>query len=264
MNQRLSVSQMRILAWVAWLTAIGLELFVVLWVLPQGSHRIWLLNLLIPTGMLAAAGSLLWRRAEASRVLATTGPGWADFGGHGWRSRLRRQIGPVMTVLAFLPLSVLVLFDRKLSGKQRLLAGGLGLAILTLSVAVSFPLDPGSTRDQRAAEKSLVRELTGKNKVYWVEGESLFHLCPEALEARGVASTADNASADASDALAPGGEAAEDQPRQDQLSEIQSGSVKAAHKAGMRRLTSTWQAEALNHCGYTTEQVDAVLAAGDF
>ncbi|MGH3703422.1 MAG: hypothetical protein ACRDT9_02225, partial [Agromyces sp.] len=43
--------------------------------------------------------------------------------------------------------------------------------------------------------------------------------------------------------------------------QIYEGTVADAHAAGKDRLVSYWEREALNYCGYSQEQVDAVVGA---
>lgn len=213
----------RIIAWVSWLLAIAIEIAVIIWVLPQASERLWLLLVaLVPIAILAIVGNLQWKKANrldpASRKNA-----FAFF--------VQNQLGAIMTVIAFLPLIILVLLDKNMNGKQKGIVTGIAaIAMIAIAVFTGAEWDGGPSQEQYAEEENIMMRLTGEDKVYWVSGGSVFHVCA----------------------------AVPDVNRESQDGTIYEGTVAEAHAFGKDRLTQRWESEAINHCGYSREEVDAV------
>ncbi|MDA3147877.1 hypothetical protein JSO19_10870 [Leucobacter sp. UCMA 4100] len=213
----------RFIAWGSWAIAIITEIATIIWVLPHASEKLWLLLvMLIPIALFAIAGNLMWKKANrlspASRENA-----FAFF--------VQNQLGAIMTVIAFLPLVIVILLDENMSGKQKAVAGGLaGLALVLIATLTGIERDGGPSQEQYAEEENIMLQLTGKDEVFWVKNGSVFHVC----------------------------EAVPDVNKESADGRIFTGSVAEAHEAGKDRLTKRWQSEAVKHCGYTQEDVDKV------
>lgn len=218
-------TRLRVTSWVLWIVAILGEVAVIIWVLPSAAEKLWLLLVLfVPIGVLAVVANLLWKKANrldpASRKNAT-------------KFFIQNQLGAIMTVLAFLPLIILILLDKNLDGKQKAIAGGLGAVLMIgISVFSGISWDGGPSQEQYAHEENIIMRLTGVDEVFWVKGGSVFHVCAEVPDVN----------------------------RESKDGQIYQGTVAAAHAAGKDRLTARWESEAINYCGYTREDVDAVNA----
>ncbi|UOQ58206.1 hypothetical protein MUN78_05000 [Leucobacter allii] len=217
-------TRLRWIAWAAWIVAIGLEAFAIFWVLKQVPVIFWLLIVLIvATGVLSVLGSLVWKQANrldpASRQDAV-------------RFFIQNQLGAIVAIIAFLPLIILIFMNKNMDGKQKAVAGGIGVVVLLIAAAFGISYDSPS-QEQYAEETNIVQQLTGEDLVYWVKGGSVFHVC----------------------------EAVPDVNKESADGQIYQGTVAAAHEAGKERLTKRWQSEAVNYCGYSDEQVAAVEAA---
>lgn len=215
---------LRIVAMVLWVLAIGLEIFTIVWaLLPDKPVNTWLIiGLIVGIGVLTLIGSLLWKKAnrydpasEKDKV----------------RFFVQNQLGVIMTVLAFLPLVVLIFLDKNMDGKQKGILGGIAIAVAVVVGVLSYDKDAPSV-EQYSVETNVVKELTGKDEVYWVKGGSAFHVCEQV-------------------------------PDLSRSKNIEHGSVSAAHEAGIPRLTKKWVSEATKNCGYTDAQVDQVLSNVD-
>ncbi|MFT4086514.1 MAG: hypothetical protein QM658_05060 [Gordonia sp. (in: high G+C Gram-positive bacteria)] len=217
--------KLRIGAAALWVLAIALEIFVIVWALVPDeafdNKRMWIvIGLVVLIGVITLIGSLLWKKAnrydpasEKDKV----------------RFFVQNQLGVIITVLAFLPLIVLVLLDKNLSGKQKGVLGGVVAVVAVLVGIASADFNPPST-EQYSVETNVVKELTGKDEVYWVKGGSAFHVCRDVPDLS--RSKAEN---------------------------IHTGTVAEAHQDGIPRLTKKWVSEATKNCGYTTADVDRVL-----
>jgi hypothetical protein len=165
----------RIIAAVLWAIAIGGELFTIFWVLRQDPIRMWLLIvMLVVIGAFALGGSLLWKKANrldpASRKDTV-------------RFFVQNQLGVIITVIAFLPLIVMIFLNKDMDGKQKGIAGGIAIVIAAAVGLASADWNPPSV-EQYSVETNVVKELTGKDEVVWVKGGSAFHVCEDVPDLR--------------------------------------------------------------------------------
>lgn len=168
-NQK--ATRLRLIAGALWVLAIAGEAFAIFWVLQQDDVNVWLLvGLIVVIGALAIGGSLLWKQANrldpASRQDKV-------------RFFVQNQLGAIVTVIAFLPLIVLIFLNKELDGKQKAIAGGVGIVVLLVASILGASFDSPST-EQYEAETQRVIELTGQDLVYWTRDGDVFHLCEEA------------------------------------------------------------------------------------
>lgn len=152
-DQKGSASRLRIFAWICWLIAIGGEIAAIYLLLhhkfdagaaPNGNLPL-LIGLLVGIAVFAIAGSLLWKASykhdPASRANA------ASF-------FMQNQLGAIMTVIAFLPLLVLIFMDKDMDPKNKKIAGGIGAALAVLATVFGVNFKPPSveqyTQDMNA------------------------------------------------------------------------------------------------------------------
>ena len=220
---RAQATRLRIVTWVLWGLAIALQLFTIFWILKQVPVRIWLLiGAIVVTGALSITGSFLWKRANrldpASRADTI-------------RFFVQNQLGAIMAIITFVPLIIMVLLNKNMDGKQKTVAGIVGVVVLLVATAAGISYSSPS-QEQYAEEENIIVHLTGKDEVYWVKGGSVFHVCADVPDVN----------------------------RESQDGQIYQGTVAQAHAAGKDRMTERWRSEAVNHCGYTQSQVNAVDA----
>lgn len=219
-------TRLRLFAWLLWVVAIGLEAFAIFFLLQQETINMWLLiGAIVVTGVLSVGGSLLWKQANrldpASRQQKL-------------RFFVQNQLGAIVAVVAFLPLIVLIFLNKNMDGKQKVLAGGIGIVVLIVAGLFGASFDPPS-QEQYAEESNIVEQLTGTNEVFWTQSGRVFHVCAGVPDVN----------------------------RESKDNQIYSGTVAAAHEAGKDRLTKRWRSEATNYCGYTDAEVQAAEAAAD-
>ena len=203
----------RIIAVVLWLLAIGAEAFAIFWVLRQTPvNMILLIGLLVAIGALAVGGSLLWKRANRLDPARKSDK---------FRFFVQNQLGAIITVVAFLPLIILIFTNKDMDGKQKGIAGAIGIVLLLVAGYFGTSINPPSV-EQYTAETAQVVALTGQNLVYWTKSGEVFHLCEDASAVN--LESADNT--------------------------IYSGTVADAHAAGKDRLTLQVEQE-LEQCGIT-------------
>lgn len=216
--------KLRIVAMVLWVLAIGLEIFTIVWaLLPDKPVNTWLIiGLIVAIGVLTLIGSLLWKKAN--RYDPATEKDKTRF-------FIQNQLGVIMTVLAFLPLIVLIFLDKNMDGKQKGILGAVAIAVAIVVGVFSYDKDTVS-QEQYSTEINIVEQLTEKNEVWYSsKGGTVFHVCQNA-------------------AL----NMAKIKPEN-----LVSGTVQQAHADGIDRLDTRWVAEARNYCEIPPERIDAIL-----
>ena len=165
-------SNYRIIAAIFWAVAIGLELFVIFWLLKHTEFNYFMVALIagiVIIGVLAVIGSQFWKKAnrfdpasEKDKV----------------RFFIQNQLGAIITIVAFIPLIILIFTNKNMSQGQKTLAGIVGIVIALLAGGLSADWAPPS-QEKMDEQTAIVFAYTGKGTVYWVAGGSVYHLCAE-------------------------------------------------------------------------------------
>ena len=209
----------RVIALVLWILAIGGEAFAIFWVLKRpkenGEFPTWawilLLGTLVAVALLAFGGSQLWKQANRLDPASTSNP---------VRFFVQNQLGAIITLIAFVPLIVLIFLNKDMNGKQKGIAGGVGIVLLLVAGFFGTTLSSPSV-EQYTAETAQVTAITGENLVFWTKEGDVFHLCDEASAVN----------------------------LQSKDNTIYSGTVADAHAAGKSRLTLQVDQET-EQCGF--------------
>lgn len=139
-SQKSAASRLRIFAWLSWIVAIGGEAAAVYLLLHHkfdagagnGNGNLPLLiGLLVGIAVFAIAGSMMWKAAYRKDPASRANPASFFF---------QNQLGAIMTVIAFLPLLVLIFMDKNMDPKNKQIAGGVGavLAVIATMMGVNF------------------------------------------------------------------------------------------------------------------------------
>ncbi len=188
----------RIIALVLWAVAIGLEFAAIFWLLRQrdfvggdgsfvrntetglleqpGATAVFptwafisLIAVLVVIAILAISGSLLWKQANrldpASREDKV-------------RFFVQNQLGVIIAIIAFLPLIILIFTNKDMDGKQKGIAGAIGIVLALVAAYFGAEFSPASV-EQYTADQSTVIQLLGEDSVYWTAGGSVFHVCED-------------------------------------------------------------------------------------
>lgn len=212
----------RLIAVVLWVLAIGAEAAEIFWVLKQNPINMVLLIVgLVVIAIFAIGGSVLWKRANVLDPASTSNP---------TRFFIQNQLGAIITVIAFLPLILLIFTDKNMSGKQKGIAGSIGIVLLLVAGYFGVSINPPSTEQNTAAqvspaqtdaETAVVVKDTGANLVFWTKSGQVYHLCSQVSEVN----------------------------LKSKDDKIYSGTVAEAHAAGKTRLTLQVPTE-LKQCGF--------------
>ena len=133
-DQKGAAKRLRIFAALSWIVAIGGEIAGIVLLkqhkFDQGNLAL-LIGILVGIAIFATAGSLMWKAANRHDPASQ-----ADK----FRFFVQNQLGAIITLIAFLPLVVLIVMDKDMDPKNKKIAGGFGavLAVVAMLIGVSF------------------------------------------------------------------------------------------------------------------------------
>ena len=137
-EQKSAAARLRLFAAIAWVIAIGAEItgIVLLYqhTFDHGNLPL-LLGILAGIAVFASAGSLMWKAAnkhDPARKSDTA------------RFFVQNQLGAIITVIAFLPLIVLIFMDKDMDPKNKKIAGGIGAVLAVAATLIGVDFNPPS------------------------------------------------------------------------------------------------------------------------
>jgi hypothetical protein len=137
-GQKDSAKKLRIYAALCWVVAIGTEIFGIV-SLKQGKFQSGnlplLIGILVVIAAFAIGGSLLWKKANRHDPASK-----AD----GFRFFVQNQLGAIITLIAFLPLLVLIFLDKDMDPKNKKIAGAVGVVLALLATTIGIDFKPPS------------------------------------------------------------------------------------------------------------------------
>ena len=147
-GQKSAANRLRIFALLCWAVAIGGEIFGI-YELKQhkfdNGNLPLLIGILVGIAIFAIAGSMLWKAANRHDPASK-----ADAVG----SFIQNQLGAIITLIAFLPLIILIFMDKDMDPKNKQIAGGIGAALAIIATLLGVNLRPPSveqyTQDMNA------------------------------------------------------------------------------------------------------------------
>jgi hypothetical protein len=224
-DQGAAAKRLRIFAVLAWIIAIGGEVFGIVLLrqhkFDHGNLPL-LIGILVGIAIFAIAGSLLWKAANKQDPARESDKAKFFF---------QNQLGAIITLVAFLPLIVLIFMDKDMDPKNKKVAGGVGAVLAVVATLIGVSWNPPSveqyTKDMNscaaqisagqpttacspevaaqaqdiARDSKTVAEATkdaahptGQNIVYWIAPEGgakksvtphVFHICQGVSPLRG-------------------------------------------------------------------------------
>jgi len=224
-GQGAAAKRLRIFAVLAWIVAIGGEIFGIILLrqhkFDHGNLPL-LIGILVGIAIFAIAGSLLWKAANKQDPARESDKAKFFF---------QNQLGAIITLVAFLPLIVLIFMDKDMDPKNKKVAGGVGAVLAVVATLIGVSWNPPSveqyTKDMNscasqikagqpttacspevaaqaqdiARDSKTVAEATkdaahpaGQNIVYWIAPEGgakksatphVFHICQGVSPLRG-------------------------------------------------------------------------------
>ena len=137
-GQKGAARRLRIFAGLAWALAIGGE---IAGIVMLRQHRFdhgnmgLLIGVLVGIAVLAIAGNLLWKAANRHDPASRASPA---------RFAAQNQLGAIISLIAFVPLVVLILTDKDMDPRTRKVAGGLGAVLAVVATMTGISIKPPS------------------------------------------------------------------------------------------------------------------------
>lgn len=137
-DQKGAAKRLRIFAALAWVVAIGTEIAGIIMLkkhmFDQGNLAL-LIGILVVIAVFAIGGSLMWKAANKHDPASRE---------DGFRFFVQNQLGAIITVIAFLPLLVLIFTDKDMDPKNKKIAGGVGVVLALLATVIGIDFKPPS------------------------------------------------------------------------------------------------------------------------
>jgi hypothetical protein len=137
-GQKSAATRLRIFAVIAWVIAIAGEIAGVVLLyrhtFDHGNLGL-LIGILVGIAIFAIAGSLMWKAAnkhDPARESDTA------------RFFFQNQLGAIVTVIAFLPLIVLIFMNKDMDPKNKKVAGGVGVVLAIIATLIGVSYNPPS------------------------------------------------------------------------------------------------------------------------
>lgn len=137
-GQKSAATRLRIFAAIAWAIAIGGEIFGIVLLrqhkFDHGNLPL-LIGILVGIALFAIAGSLMWKAANRHDPARESDKA---------RFFFQNQLGAIITVIAFLPLLVLIFMDKDMDPKNKKIAGGIGIVLAAAATLIGVSWNPPS------------------------------------------------------------------------------------------------------------------------
>jgi len=137
-GQKSAATRLRLFAAIAWVIAIGGEIAGVVLLyrhtFDHGNLPL-LIGLLVGIAIFAIAGSLLWKAANKHDPARESDKA---------RFFFQNQLGAIITLVAFLPLIVLIFMDKDMDPKNKKVAGGVGVVLAIVATLIGVSWNPPS------------------------------------------------------------------------------------------------------------------------
>ena len=137
-DQKSRATRLRLFAAIAWVIAIGGEITGIVLLrqhtFDHGNLPL-LIGILVGIAAFAIAGSLLWKAANKHDPARRSDTA---------RFFFQNQLGAIITLIAFLPLIVLIFMDKDMDAKNKKIAGAVGAVLAVVATLIGVSWNPPS------------------------------------------------------------------------------------------------------------------------
>ncbi len=137
-GQKSAATRLRIFAAIAWVIAIGGEIAGIVLLrqhkFDHGNLPL-LIGILVGIAIFAIGGSLMWKAANKHDPASKAEP---------VKFFVQNQLGAIITIIAFLPLVVLIFMDKDMDPKNKKIAGGIGAVLAVAATLIGVDFSPPS------------------------------------------------------------------------------------------------------------------------
>lgn len=170
----------RVIAFVLWAIAIAGEIYAILNLISD-EMMTWLIVAIVAILILAVIANVLWKKANKLDPASEKDK---------FRFFVQNQLGAIMGVIAFLPLVILILTNKNISGKTKGIAGAVaGVALLIASIS-GIEFNPASIEkytEEIQQQTADLKELNVTDNVYWSTAGNKYHINDDCYHIKGKA-----------------------------------------------------------------------------
>lgn len=152
-GQESAATRLRIFAVLAWIVAIGGEaagIYLLYHHQFDNGNLPLLIGILVGIAIFAIVGSMLWKAAnrhDPARQSET------------FKFFFQNQLGAIITLIAFLPLIVLILMDKDMDPKNKKIAGGIGAVLAVIATLMGVSYEPPSVEQYTTDMNSCAAQI---------------------------------------------------------------------------------------------------------
>jgi len=161
--------KLRIFAVLAWLAAMAGQAYAI-FNLISDEMMMWLIGAIVVILILAITGSTLWKKANRLDPASEKEP---------TRFFIQNQLGAIMGVLAFLPMVVMILNNKEISGKTKGIAGSIAAIAMVAAGVTGADFNPPSVEkytEEINAQTEAAKSLSiDSDNVYWSKAGNKYH-----------------------------------------------------------------------------------------
>lgn len=160
-------NNLRVIAVILWIIAIGLEVGAILVLRKPPVNMTWLIALIVGDLIFAVIGNILWKKSNRLDPASEKDK---------FKFFVQNQLGLIISIIAFLPLVILIFTNKDLNGKQKGIVGIIAVAAFAIAGLTGVDFNPPS-QEQYAQQTEEVKQLNnGVNLVYWTKSGHSYHL----------------------------------------------------------------------------------------
>ncbi len=171
--------QLRFFALLAWIIAIAGEVFAI-FKLISNETLAWLIIAIVAILILAITGSMLWKKANRLDPASKKDK---------VRFFIQNQLGAIISVLAFLPLVILIFINKDVDGKTKGIAGSIAVVALLIAGISGADFSPPSieqyTKDINEQTNTLKQLNFDNDNVYWTKAGNKYHIFEDCQHIKG-------------------------------------------------------------------------------
>ena len=171
--------QLRFFALLAWIIAIAGEVFAI-FKLISNETLVSLIIAIVAILILAITGSMLWKKANRLDPASKKDK---------VRFFIQNQLGAIISVLAFLPLVILIFINKDVDGKTKGIAGSIAVVALLIAGISGADFSPPSieqyTKDINEQTNTLKQLNFDNDNVYWTKAGNKYHIFEDCQHIKG-------------------------------------------------------------------------------
>ena len=157
----------RVIAALGWLVAIGCQVFAYFKLQEVPVSMAWMIGLIVVALIFVITANLLWKKANRLDPASEKNK---------FKFFVQNQLGMIISVLAFLPMVILIFTNKNLSGKQKGVLGSIAIAALVAAGLTGTEFNPASVEQYTEQTKQVESLNGGINNVFWTPSGKSYHL----------------------------------------------------------------------------------------